>query len=128
MIYIAASLQIRDEAEELADALRVRGVSVASTWHARPVGADPSEPEERLRIWETCTREIVSADYMIALLHVGEPRTTLVEVGYALALGVAVVMVRGDRGLPIADADCKVVDSVGAAVEVVLMAMEAGDG
>ncbi len=118
MIYIAASLQIRDEAEELADALRVRGVSVASTWHARPVGADPSEPEERLRIWETCTREIVSADYMIALLHAGSPRTTLVELGYALALHLPVTIVAGDAPLPIADAECRVVRSLEEAVEL----------
>lgn len=94
-VYVAAPLERRDLARELAAALSVAGFRVVSTWHSTDV---TRTIEQSAADW-TIARELAAneseirrADVVIAL-HASEGRETLVEIGIALAHRVDVIAV-----------------------------------
>lgn len=79
-------------ASTLATKLMMAGHEVLSTWHRNPYCEKyPTDPAVRLEQLEINMRGIEAADVVVAASCTGIPRTTLSEIGYAIAKGRRVV-------------------------------------
>jgi nucleoside 2-deoxyribosyltransferase len=104
-IYVAAPLGHAVLATFVADELVRLGHDVTSRWHRRVAVAledgpvqDPVSPNERLSVLDANLRDLNGAATVVALTHVGEPRATFSEIGYAVARGKRVVWVQSWDG------------------------------
>lgn len=108
-IYIAAPLAEAGMCCGVADACRLQGGSVISTWHevvyqalqrSGVPSADPGrfETAERRAILSVNIAELAACDTVLAITDRGLPRATFAEIGYALALGKRVVWLQGYHG------------------------------
>ncbi len=109
-LYFAAPLAWAGYAREVsAEVSRVGGHGIVSSWHDRvlPGAVDPSAAEERSAILLANLADLRAAGAVVALTHVGTPRATFGELGFALALGKPVVWCHGagGEGRCILDAD-----------------------
>lgn len=122
-VYLAAPLAHAAACRLVAMTLRAIGADVCSTWHATTETVDPTDVPTREAILQANLADMDRAEIVVALLHEGTPRGALVEVGYALAMGIAVVWVQGPNGEGANIFDChsrvKIVRSVGDAVRIV---------
>ncbi len=97
-IYIATAYANLELAQDYARALC--GFDIVSSWHTLPVADERELSEEEIRrLAARNFMDLATADAVLALMHVGEPRVTYAEVGYALARGRHVVWTHaGPRG------------------------------
>jgi nucleoside 2-deoxyribosyltransferase len=98
-VYIAAPLERRADARQLAAELAIRGVRVVSTWHCTDA---TREGERTAADWEISralaanAHEITRAD-VVVMLHASAGRETLVELGLAIAGCVPVIAIDSVR-------------------------------
>ena len=97
-VYLAAPLAHAHECRLVAMTLRTIGAEVCSSWHATTEKLDPTDVDVRKAILRTNLADLDRATIVVALLHEGTPRGALVEVGVALAKGMAVVWIQGPNG------------------------------
>lgn len=108
-VYLASPLSQARACCDLAEDLLDLQIVTCSQWHAAVVAAaavrDPESDQTRRELLTLNLADIERADALVALVHIGEPRATLGEIGYALALRKPVVWVsHGWRGRNLLDA------------------------
>jgi nucleoside 2-deoxyribosyltransferase len=118
---LAAVLRARHVARTLAEA----GVIVCSQWHeiVRDGDMDPGQPLERARLLYANLCDLATADVLVLDTSEGMPRTTLVELGYALGRNLPAVWIQGPAAMTcLADAHAlvKVVPNVEGAVAAIV--------
>lgn len=92
-IYVASALGEIATARELADQIRRMGHEIASRWHYIIQPVEPRDQATRHVLLMSNVQDLESCDVLVALTCDGEPRCTLVEIGYALALGKPIVWI-----------------------------------
>ena len=114
-IYVAASLPLKTQAQELAAVLRSAGHDVVSTWHGQSAATVEAErrltDKERAEIAEQCRAEIRTCDVLVIIL--GPPTTrhgSFVEAEFVRHIGRRVIALRPygasePRGVFLADAE-----------------------
>lgn len=126
-IYIAAPLGEAGRACEVARKMSGANFRVNSMWHWNVMDAqretgcaiEDSEGAARREDLEKNLADLRDADVVLVLLDRGRGRCTLVEIGYALALGKRVVWL-GERNLADAHPNVTYVETEGAAIEACL--------
>jgi hypothetical protein len=93
-IYVAAPLARFMKAKSIAGRLTTAGHVITSHWHdeVRRTDVDPLDLIERENLLMRNFAELQDADFVVAYLAAGEPRTTFGEIGFAYALDKPVVM------------------------------------
>lgn len=119
-IYIAATLTLRHEAQDLARILTAEGHTITSSWHTREDSTVEREVDmggaERERIALRNFGDVNDSNALVLLL--GEPATrhgSFIETGYALAAGKLVFVAPSSLDaaeVPLMLALCPVADSV----------------
>lgn len=98
-VYIAAALACAPVAAELAALLAGNGHRVVSSWHVgQTATVDPEDEYARSGTLRHNLCELRACDVAVVLAHLGEPRATFSEVGYALALDKRVVWLHAPSG------------------------------
>lgn len=100
ILYLACSYGSRAYARRMALHLRGHGHVIASQWHDGPDqgDADPVDEAVRAELQARNEADIARADALVVLAHVGTPRATYWEAGWAAALGLGVVWVHDADG------------------------------
>jgi nucleoside 2-deoxyribosyltransferase len=93
-VYLGAPTEQQPRARQIAAALvqHTPDVFVVSTWHDTPKAKYPADARERSDALALNLSQLDRADVALFLLDIGRPRTTLCELGYAVARGCHVVM------------------------------------
>lgn len=98
-IYLACALNCSDQARGIARILEMGGHIIVSSWHdTAKESFDPSDDVVRGRILRTNLADLETAQVVIVFAHIGNPRATYCEAGYALAIGKRLVWVHNDSG------------------------------
>lgn len=97
-VYFAAPLALAPRARELAAILRERGCEILSTWIFTTDAVDPTREDVRKNIMVGNLLDLMAADVVVALLDDGNPRATLVEIGYAIAKRKPVIWLHAEDG------------------------------
>lgn len=98
-VYIAAPRTQANVADDLAMALADMGIRAVSRWHqSGPFEDDPTDPQEAITVLTGNLWDLCSANVVLALTAQGQPRATNCEIGYAIAKGIPVVWVSGEKG------------------------------
>lgn len=92
-IYVASACRWRRVAAGIAQVVREEH-TVTSSWLDGPEKSDDELDEgAKLRVLQQCLADVSRSDCLLVLAYLGEPRMTLVEAGFALAMGKPCVWV-----------------------------------
>ena len=99
-VYIAGAKSVAPRARTVSMLLRCQGYDVVSRWHhsMRDARVDPCMESARVAILGADLADLELAQVVVAITDSGKPRATLVEIGYAIALGTRVIWQIGVDG------------------------------
>lgn len=98
-LYVACSYRVRGHASRMAALLAAHGHTIVSHWHEENGrDTDPQDEAGRAALQATNEADIATADALVVLSHVGEPRATYWEAGWGAALGLPAVWLHGADG------------------------------